>query len=57
MDGAGNIVCPVHHYRFNIKNGRNTSGEGYFLKTFRVQVREEGIFIEIADSSLFGSLK
>ena len=57
MDGAENIVCPVHHYRFNVKNGRNTSGEGYFLKTFRVQVREEGIFIEIADSSLFGSLK
>ncbi|HPA22256.1 MAG: Rieske 2Fe-2S domain-containing protein [Chitinophagaceae bacterium] len=44
-DLAGNIVCPVHHYRFNLKNGFNTSGEGYFLTTWRIAEKEDGIYI------------
>ena len=47
MDALGNIVCPLHRYKFSIKNGRNTSGEGYFLKTFAIEVREDGIFVGI----------
>src|ERR1700744_2727830 len=31
LDSRGNIVCPVHGYRFDPANGRNTSGEGYKL--------------------------
>ena len=44
-DVQGNIVCPLHRYRFNIETGRNTSGEGYFLKTYLVENREDGIYI------------
>ena len=29
LDAHGHIVCPIHRYRFDPKNGRNTSGEGY----------------------------
>ena len=29
IDQAGNIVCPVHRYKFSLRNGRNTSGEGF----------------------------
>ena len=32
IDGTGNIVCPLHRYKFSPENGRNTTGEGYFLK-------------------------
>ena len=46
-DALGNIVCPLHRYKFNIKNGRNTSGEGYFLKTFLIEEREDGIYVGI----------
>ena len=45
VDALGNIVCPVHHYRFSLSNGRNTSGEGYHLKTYKVEEREDGIYI------------
>lgn len=48
LDARGNIVCPVHRFKFNPANGRNVSGEGYFLKTFPVQVRPEGVFIGLA---------
>lgn len=47
IDNLGNIVCPVHRYRFNLQNGLNSSGEGYYLKTYPVEEREDGIFIGI----------
>ncbi len=45
IDVAGNIVCPRHAYRFSLVNGRNTSGEGYHLKTYVIDESEAGIFI------------
>lgn len=45
IDKLGNIVCPVHHYRFQLGTGRNISGEGYHLKTFAIEEREDGIYI------------
>lgn len=45
IDGLGNVVCPLHRYRFSIQNGRNTSGEGYFLRTYPVKHSEEGVFV------------
>lgn len=53
VDAMGNLVCPIHRYRFDPKSGRNTSGEGFFLKTFLVEVREAGVYICIKDSPLF----
>ena len=46
IDALGNVVCPLHRYKFSIQNGRNVSGEGYFLKHGRVELREEGVFVE-----------
>lgn len=45
IDGLGNVVCPLHRYRFALQNGRNTSGEGYYLKTYPVESNEKGLFI------------
>jgi nitrite reductase/ring-hydroxylating ferredoxin subunit len=56
-DALGNIVCPLHRYKFSLQNGRNTSGEGYFLKTFPVQVRPSGVYIGFAENSLLDWLK
>lgn len=47
IDVAGNIVCPLHRYKFSLEKGRNVSGEGYYLKTYKVEEREDGIFIFI----------
>jgi nitrite reductase/ring-hydroxylating ferredoxin subunit len=46
IDALGNIVCPLHRYKFNLTNGRNTSGEGYYLKTYAIHNNEKGIFLE-----------
>ncbi len=47
VDPSGNIVCPLHRYRFDAKTGRNTSGEGYFIKTYPVKEEEDGVFVGI----------
>ncbi len=46
IDALGNAVCPLHRYKFCLANGRNVSGEGYFLKTAAVRVEDEGVFVE-----------
>jgi len=57
IDIQDNIVCPLHRYKFSLMNGRNVSGEGYYLKTYPVEVREDGVFVGIEDSAVFNWLK
>ena len=47
IDAIGNVVCPVHRYKFNLANGRNSSGEGYYLKTYPIEIREDGVYVGI----------
>ncbi|XVJ67318.1 MAG: Rieske 2Fe-2S domain-containing protein [Lacibacter sp.] len=54
VDTLGNIVCPLHRYRFSLQNGRNVSGEGYYLKTYPIEIREDGVYIGLEESRLFG---
>jgi 3-phenylpropionate/trans-cinnamate dioxygenase ferredoxin subunit len=56
VDAVGNVVCPVHRYKFCLKNGRNVSGEGYYLKHWPVEVRENGVFVGLEKNKLFGLL-
>ncbi len=57
IDAVGNIVCPLHRYKFNLKNGRNVSGEGYYLKTFPIEIRKEGVFVGFEENNFFNWLK
>ena len=54
IDPLGNIVCPLHRYRFALANGRNTSGEGYYLKTYPLEQRPDGLSIGLQDPGLVG---
>ena len=50
VDAAGNVVCPLHRYKFCVKNGRNVSGEGYYLKHWPVEIREDGVYVGMESS-------
>ena len=55
IDAIGNIVCPLHRYKYSMLNGRNTSEEGYYLKHWRVEVNDAGVFVEMEEpGGLFG---
>jgi nitrite reductase/ring-hydroxylating ferredoxin subunit len=57
IDALGNIVCPLHRYKFALASGRNSTGEGYFLKTYPIENRENGVFVGFEENSLFNWLK
>ena len=54
VDAMGNVVCPIHRYKFCMRNGRNITGEGYFLKHWKVEVRDDGIYVGLEKNKLFG---
>jgi 3-phenylpropionate/trans-cinnamate dioxygenase ferredoxin subunit len=56
IDASGNVVCPLHRYKFNMENGRNVTGEGYYLKTFKVEERVDGVYIGIEEKGIFSFL-
>lgn len=43
----GEIVCPWHNYRFNVKSGKECEERTVDLKTYPIEVRSDGVFIGI----------
>ncbi len=54
IDAQGRIVCPLHRYKFDLLNGRNVSGEGYYLRHWPVEERSDGVYVGLAATTLFG---
>lgn len=54
IDALGNVVCPLHRYKFCMENGRNVTGEGYKLITYPIQINNNGIQIGISSQNWFG---
>jgi 3-phenylpropionate/trans-cinnamate dioxygenase ferredoxin subunit len=54
IDAMGNVVCPLHRYKYNLQTGRNVSGEGYYLKHWPVEIRAEGVFVEMEEPGWWG---
>jgi 3-phenylpropionate/trans-cinnamate dioxygenase ferredoxin subunit len=51
VSGNCQVICPVHQLKFNLKNGgRDVNGEGYTLKTYPVEVREDGIYVGMEEA-------
>jgi 3-phenylpropionate/trans-cinnamate dioxygenase ferredoxin subunit len=44
-DEAGMVVCPLHRIKFDPVTGRNTTGEGYYVPTYPIEQREDGLYI------------
>jgi nitrite reductase/ring-hydroxylating ferredoxin subunit len=56
IDALGNVVCPLHRYKYDLKNGRNVSGEGYYLKHWPVELREDGMYACIEEEGGFWNI-
>lgn len=46
----GKIVCPLHKYAFDLKNGR---GAGMYLEIFPIEFREDGVYLGMEYFSWF----
>ena len=47
IDAQGNVACPVHGYKFGLQTGRHPADGGYLLKRWRVEKREDGIYVDL----------
>src|SRR5262245_41172662 len=45
LNEKGDIVCPWHRFSYDLCTGRNTSGEGFYLETFPIKRKEDGIYV------------
>ena len=43
----GVITCPMHNYKFNMRDGNSADGNNYKAYSFQFEEREEGWFIGI----------
>ena len=58
IDALGNVVCPLHRYKYSLQNGRNVSGEGYYLKHWPIELRADGVYAGVEESGgFFGWIK
>lgn len=57
IDAVGNITCPLHRYKFRLENGRNVSGEGYYLKTYLIEERPSGVYIGFEENNWMNIFK
>src|SRR6185312_2529065 len=52
LKGDCHIVCPVHQLKFNLRNGRDSNGDGYKLKTYPVESRADGLYVGLDEGGL-----
>lgn len=41
------VVCALHRYSFDLSSGKATSGGAYTLKTFPIEIKEDGVWLGI----------
>ena len=47
ISNRGEIICPLHYYRFNLQTGRECNLRSRDLITYPVKIDESGFFIGI----------
>jgi nitrite reductase/ring-hydroxylating ferredoxin subunit len=43
---GGDLVCPLHHWRFRVATGRCVTDRGYSVRTFACDERDGGVWVE-----------
>jgi nitrite reductase/ring-hydroxylating ferredoxin subunit len=46
-NNSGDLICPLHEYRFDLKSGQVKSGSCSDLKVYSCQLTENGLIIRL----------
>ncbi len=45
----GKIVCPYHRHEFDLTTGRGIPGQGNYVNTYPIELRDDGIYVGLND--------
>ena len=48
-NSVGELICPLHEYRFDLKTGQAASGSCRDMKTYACRITEHGLVIEVPE--------
>lgn len=49
INHLGEIICPWHNYQYHLKSGREAQDRSADLKTYPVELRDDGLYVGIPD--------
>jgi len=47
LNAFNEVICPLHFYRFNLKTGSEANRLCHDLKTFPMEINDQGVFIKL----------
>lgn len=48
----GKLICPYHRHQFDLIDGRGSIGQNNAITIYRLQQREDGLYIELPENLL-----
>ena len=48
LTSFGEVVCPLHHYRFNLANGQEANNRCKGVNIYPIEVTESGVYIKLS---------
>lgn len=49
----GKLICAIHRYEYDLSTGKGSPGQGDYINTYPVEVRDDGIYVGIKDKWAF----
>jgi 3-phenylpropionate/trans-cinnamate dioxygenase ferredoxin subunit len=46
----GYLVCPIHRWEYNLHNGRGAEGQGDYIDTYPVEMRDGRLYVGLKES-------
>jgi nitrite reductase/ring-hydroxylating ferredoxin subunit len=41
----GKLICPFHRYEYDLQSGKGAPGQGDYINTYPLRIRQDGIYI------------
>lgn len=48
LTNFGEVVCPLHHYRFNITSGQEANNRCRGVNVYPVEITDSGVYIKLS---------
>ena len=50
------LICPYHRYEYDLQTGRGAPGQGDYINTYPIEIKEDGVYVQLPESSFLKKL-